>query len=115
MGVIGEAMTEQIQDTSLDININAMRRADRAQERMVEQNTPEPKRIQCAHCKDYYFEEELEHKAMCYACKENLDDYRRVMNQRNLFLQYIRNIRSITDFETIKAMCDGILAQYKEE
>ena len=82
---------------------------------MPETKPEEPKRIQCAHCKGYYPDDEIDCKPMCYECKENLDDYRRVMSQRNLFLNFIRNIQNTINIDTIKAMCTWILDKYKEE
>jgi len=76
---------------------------------------PETKPIQCSHCKGYHPDDEIDCKPMCYACKENLDDYRRVMNQRNLFLSIIKEIRTTYYLTLIHNICDGILAQYKEE
>jgi Zn finger protein HypA/HybF involved in hydrogenase expression len=98
-----------------DMTVEAMRRADNAQERMMERNAPEPTRIQCAHCNGYYGEDEVDRKPLCYKCKENLDDYQRILGQRNLFLSAIEAIRTTADLETIHGMCDGILGQYKEE
>jgi Zn finger protein HypA/HybF involved in hydrogenase expression len=99
----------------LDMTVEAMRRADNAQERMVDRNAPEPKRIQCAHCNGYYGEDEVDRKPLCYKCEENLDDYHRILGQRNLFIATIKDIRAMNYLELIHGMCDGILAQYKEE
>ena len=99
----------------LDMTEQAMHSADRAQERMIEQNTPEPKRVQCAHCNGYYPEDEIDCKPMCYKCEEELDDYHRVMSHRNRFLFFLKTIKGTTNIEVIHSICDGILSQYKEE
>lgn len=75
----------------------------------------EPKRIQCAHCTGYYDEDETCRKTLCYKCEEDLDDYQRILNQRDMFLFVIKAIRTSVGTEIIHGMCDGILAQYKEE
>lgn len=87
----------------------------RREESQAEKMRPETKRVQCAHCNGYYDEDEIEYKSMCYECKENLDDYRRVVGQRNYFLSAIEAIRTTADLETIHGLCDWILANYKEE
>ncbi len=76
---------------------------------------PEPKRIQCAHCNGYYNEDEICCKNLCYKCEEDLDDYHRIRTHRNMFLAAIDVIRATTDLVAIHYICDGILAQYKEE
>lgn len=75
----------------------------------------EPKRVQCDHCNGYYGEYEACRKTLCYKCEEDLDDYQRILGQRNLFLSFVDAIRTTADLEVIHGMCDGILSQYKEE
>ncbi len=110
---------EQYLGKVLDMTEQAMQRADSAQERMMEKSAEEPKRIQCDHCTGYYDENEVCCKNLCYKCEEDLDDYHRILNQRNLFLSIIKDIRTIESsdryLELIYGICDGILAQYKEE
>ncbi len=106
---------EQYLGKVLDMTEQAMQRADSAQERMIEKSAPEPKRVQCAHCNGYYNENEICRKNLCYKCEENLDDYRRILNQRNLFLLFIKDIQEAGNHATIMGMCGRILDQYKEE
>lgn len=104
---------EQIE--GLDPDTETLHGADRAQERMKEKRAPETRRIQCAHCTGYYDEDEIRLKNLCYKCEEDLDDYCRILGQRNLFLSCIDAIRTTWGTDIIHGMCEGILAAYKEE
>ena len=63
----------------MDISSEAMQKADRAQERMIEQNMPEPKRVQCDQCRGYENQDDTCTMVLCESCQDKLARYDRLI------------------------------------
>ena len=72
---------------SMDISSEAMQKADIAQERMIEQNAPEPKRVQCDQCRGYENQDDTCTMVLCESCQNKLARYDRlIMALRNIIM-----------------------------